>query len=191
LRSGQSFHRRVSLDVIKMRMARYDHFDVLDVEPQLLDVRHDDVVHLVGARVVEYVALRSRDQIRAILAAHPINVADDAEPFGRRRLILSLNGFHASRSAERCHNPDRCTEQHQCTDLTHKTSLNLSWGASEALPSSVNLNRPSKHNPRRKSSPVALWMALRSLKWGSQWTEYCNKLTFRSHGRTQAVDSTR
>src|SRR6185503_16307921 len=135
LRSGQFFHRRVSLDVIKMRMARYDHFDVLDVEPELLDVRHDDVVHLVGARVVEYVALRSRDQIRAILAAHPINVADDAEPFGRRRrLILSLNGFDASRSAERCHNPDRCTEQHQRTDLTHKTSLNLSWRASEALP---------------------------------------------------------
>src|SRR5688572_18673478 len=129
LRSGQFFHRRVSLDVIKMRMARYDHFDVLDVEPQLLDVRHDDVVHLVGARVVEYVALRSRDQIGAILAAHPVNVADDAEPFGRRRLILSLTGFHASRSAERGHNPDRCTEQHQRNDLTHKTSLNLSWRA--------------------------------------------------------------
>src|SRR5688500_18098726 len=63
LRAGQFFHRRVSLDVIKMRMARYDHFDVLDVEPQLPDVRDDDVVHLAGARVVEYVALRSRDQI--------------------------------------------------------------------------------------------------------------------------------
>src|SRR5688572_20902474 len=123
-RSGQFFHRRVSLDVIKMRMARYDHFDVLDVKPQLLDVRHDDVVHLAGARVVEYVALRSRDQIRAILAAHPINVADDAEPFGRRRLIPSLYRFRASRSAERCHHPDRCTE-HQCTDVTHNTSLNL------------------------------------------------------------------
>src|SRR4030095_16064895 len=128
LRAGQSLHRRVSLYVIKMGMARYDHFDVLDVEPQLLDVRHDDVVHLVGARVVEYVALRSRDQIRAILAAHPINVADDAEPSGRRRLILSLNGCQASRSAERCHHPDRGTEQHQRTDLTHKTSLHLSWG---------------------------------------------------------------
>src|SRR5687768_2290291 len=111
LRPGQSFHRRVSLDVIKMRMARYDHFDVLDVEPQLLDVRHDDVVHLAGARVVEYVALRSRDQIRAIFTAHPINVADDAEAFGRWRLILSLNGFHGSRSAERGHHADRCTEQ--------------------------------------------------------------------------------
>ena len=83
-------------------------------------------------------ALRSRDQIRAILAAHPINVADDAEPFGRVRLILSLNGFRASRSAERCHNPDRGTEQHQRTDLAHKTSLNLSWRASEALPSTMN-----------------------------------------------------
>src|SRR5688572_7836159 len=122
LRAGQFLHRRVSLDVIKMRMARDDHFDVLDVKPQLLDVRYDDVVHLVGASVVEYVALRSRDQIRAILASHPINVADDAETFGRRRLILSLNGFHASSSAERCDNPDRCTEQHQRTDLTHKTS---------------------------------------------------------------------
>src|SRR5262245_16131903 len=105
LRSGQFFHRRVSLDVIKMRMARYHHFDVLDVEPQLLDVRHDDAVHLVGTRVVEYVALRSRDQIGAILAAHPIDVADDAESFGRARLILSLNGLHSSRSAERCHSP--------------------------------------------------------------------------------------
>ena len=123
-RSGQFFHRRVSLDVIKMRMARDDHLDVLDVEAQLLDVRHDDVVHLAGARVVEDVALRSRDQIRAILAAHPINVADDAEPSGRRRLILSLYRFRASRSTERCHHPDRCTE-HQCTDLTHNTSLNL------------------------------------------------------------------
>src|SRR6186713_199841 len=132
LRSGQFFHRRVSLDVIKMRMARYHQFDVLDVEPQFLDVRHDNVVHLVGARVVEYVALRSSDQIGAILAAHPINVADDAEPFGRALLILSLDRFHASRSAKRCDNPDRCTEQHQRTDPTHKTSLHLSWRASEA-----------------------------------------------------------
>ena len=108
-----------------MRMARDDHFDVLDVEAQLLDIRHDDVVHLAGARVVQDVALRSRDQIRAILAAHPMNVADDAEPSGRRRLILSLNRLRASRSAQRCHHPDRCTE-HQCTDLTHDTSLNLS-----------------------------------------------------------------
>src|SRR5262245_13201509 len=115
LRAGQFFHRRVSLDMIKMRMARYEHFDVLDVEPQLLHVRHDDVVHLIGARVVEYVALRSRDQIGAILAAHPINVADDAKPL-RRRLILSLNGFYASRSAERYHERDRCTHQHQRTE---------------------------------------------------------------------------
>src|SRR6188474_724830 len=105
-----------------MCMARYHHFDVLDVEPQLLDVRHDDVVHLIGTRVVEYVALWSGDQIRAILATHPINVADDAEPCGRRRLILCLNGFHATRSAERRHNPDCSTEQHQRSDLTHKTS---------------------------------------------------------------------
>src|SRR4029453_6573612 len=105
LRSGQFFHRRVSLDVIPMRMARYHQFDVLDVEPEFLDVRYDHVVHLVGARVVEYVALRSRDQIGAILAAHPINVADDAEPFGRARLILSLNGSHPSPTAGRGHNP--------------------------------------------------------------------------------------
>ena len=122
LRAGQFFHRRVSLDVIKMRMARDDHFDVLDVEAQPPHVGHDDVVHLAGAGVVEDVALRSRDQIRAILAAHPINVADDAEPPGRRRLILSLIRFRASRSAERCHHPDRCTE-HQCTDFTHHSSL--------------------------------------------------------------------
>src|SRR5678815_3923233 len=102
---------RVSLDVIKMRVARDDHLDVPEVEPQLLDVRHDDVVHLVGARVVEYVALRSGDQIRAILAANPIDVADDAEPFGRR-LILGLNGFQESRGAERCRHPDRGTEQY-------------------------------------------------------------------------------
>src|SRR5262245_51742498 len=103
-----------------MGMARYEHLDVLDVEPQPLDVRHDDIVHLVGTRVVKDVALRSRDQIRAILAAHPINVADEAEPSGRLRLSLSLNAF---RSAERCHDPNRRAEQHQRTDLTHKTSL--------------------------------------------------------------------
>src|SRR5262245_35623968 len=120
LRSGQFLHRRVSLDMIKMRMARYDHFDVLDVEPELLDVRHDDVVHLAGARVVEYVALRSRDQIRAILAAYPIDVADDAEPFGRARLVLRLKASSAGQSQ----NPDRRTEHHQRTELTHELPLN-------------------------------------------------------------------
>ncbi|MDG2174676.1 MAG: hypothetical protein P8M72_00850 [Gammaproteobacteria bacterium] len=62
-------------------MARNHDLDVLHIEPQRLHVRYDDVMHRIGARVVENMAIRCGDEIGAVRAAHPVNVIDDAEGF--------------------------------------------------------------------------------------------------------------
>src|SRR5207245_11279742 len=76
-------------DVIPMRVARDHDFDVLDFETELLHVRNDHIVHFGRARIEQNVALWRGDQIGAILAAHPINVAED-------RKSTRLNSSHGS-----------------------------------------------------------------------------------------------
>ncbi len=69
-----------------MGMTGHHELDVLQLEPEGLDVRANHVVHLVDARVEENVSLRRDDEIgRQPLGAHVIDVADDAEMVQRAR----------------------------------------------------------------------------------------------------------
>src|SRR5688572_26203670 len=127
-----------------MSMARNHDLDVLHFEAQLLHVRNDRVVHLVGTRVVENVPRRSGNQIGAILAAHPINVAYNTKRFDRlslglvlppalalpliRSLALGLNGPQRFRRTRRRDEPYHCTKQKQPhSDLAHMSSSKCFW----------------------------------------------------------------
>jgi hypothetical protein len=113
-----------------MRMARNHDLDVLHFEAQFLHVRNDRVVHLVGTRVVENVPRRSGNQIGAILAAHPIYVADNTKRFDKLSLALDLNGPQRFRRTRRRDEPYHCTHQQQPhSHLAHMSSSKCFWPA--------------------------------------------------------------
>jgi hypothetical protein len=76
----QLLHRRVTADVIEVRMAREHDLDIPHPESELLDVCRDHRRHLRGPCVDQDVALRRGDEIgRNILCAHVVDVANQPE----------------------------------------------------------------------------------------------------------------
>ena len=110
-----------------MRMSRQEDFDVLQLEPKLVEVRANHRVHLPRPRVDHDVALGRRDEIRGnVSRTNVVDVANDAERFhGFTHLAVELcSRFRRERRGLR--REDDRTHDNRQHSVTHGNLLTLS-----------------------------------------------------------------